>query len=81
MTKGQILPQYEFGLWIDRIITDYSPKNIVEIGTLEGRFAHYTYNADGAKYNDENNDFPVLNQKANFCFDNTIEFVNGLIKN
>lgn len=54
---------------------------IVEIGTLEGRFAHYTYNAEGAKYNDENNYFPVLNQKANFCFDNAIEFVNGLIKN
>ena len=36
MTKGQILPQYEFGLWIDRIITDYSPKNIVEIGTWKG---------------------------------------------
>ena len=36
MTKGQILPQYEFGLWIDMIITDYSPKNIVEIGTWKG---------------------------------------------
>jgi hypothetical protein len=54
---------------------------IVEIGDLEGRFAHYTYNAAGAKYSDANNGFPVLNQKANFCLDNEKEIINGLIKN
>ena len=40
MTKGQILPQYEFGLWIDRIITDYSPKN----RNMERSWVYEVYN-------------------------------------
>ncbi len=54
---------------------------IIEVGELEGRFSHYTFDAKGAKFKSGKEDYPILNQKANFSFDETVEFVNGLIKN
>jgi len=53
---------------------------IVEIGELEGYYGHFEYDAKGAKYRDEFGGFPKLNQKANFYLENSIKFVNGLIK-
>ncbi|WP_366183462.1 M14 metallopeptidase family protein [Flavobacterium ovatum] len=53
---------------------------IVEIGELENRFGHFVYDAKGAKYSDEEVNFPQLNKKASFCLENNIKFVNGLIK-
>lgn len=35
-TEGQILDGSQFGTWIDKIITDYKPNTIVEIGTWKG---------------------------------------------
>lgn len=35
-TEGQILNGSQFGTWIDKIITDYKPNTIVEIGTWKG---------------------------------------------
>jgi hypothetical protein len=35
-TQGQILDGSQFGMWIDKIITDYKPNTIVEIGTWKG---------------------------------------------
>ncbi|MFV8328110.1 M14 metallopeptidase family protein [Flavobacterium sp. ZS1P14] len=53
---------------------------ISQIGELENHFGHYVYDAKGAVYKDEFGGFPKLNQKADFCLDNNIKFVNGMIK-
>ncbi|MFM2368663.1 MAG: hypothetical protein RL619_963 [Bacteroidota bacterium] len=53
---------------------------ISQIGELENHFGHYVYDAKGVVYKDDYDNFPKLNQKADFCLDNTIEFVNGMIK-
>lgn len=54
---------------------------ISEIGNLEGFFAHHEYDAKGATYSDDESNFPKIGQKANFKLDNSINYVNGLIKN
>ena len=53
---------------------------IAQIGDLENHFGHFEYDAKGASYRDDQNNFPELGQKANFYLDNNIKFVNGLIK-
>ena len=53
---------------------------IVQVGELENHFGHFEFDAKGAEYKDEYNNFPKLNQKADFYLDNDIEFVNGMIK-
>ncbi|MBP6181675.1 M14 metallopeptidase family protein [Flavobacterium sp.] len=53
---------------------------ISQIGELENHFGHYVYDAKEAVYKDDYGNFPKLNQKADFCLDNTIKFVNGVIK-
>lgn len=35
-TQGQVLNGSQFGMWIDKTITDYKPSIIVEIGTWKG---------------------------------------------
>ena len=35
-SQGQILDGSQFGVWIDKIITEYKPNTIVEIGTWKG---------------------------------------------
>jgi hypothetical protein len=52
----------------------------VEIGDLEGYSGHFVYDAKEALYSDGENDFPKLNEKANFCLNKSIKIVNGLIK-
>jgi hypothetical protein len=53
---------------------------ISDVGDLVNSFGHFVYDAKGAKYSDEHENFPKLNQKADFLLDNKIKFVNGLIK-
>ncbi|WP_316632603.1 M14 family metallopeptidase [uncultured Flavobacterium sp.] len=53
---------------------------IVEVGELENYFGHYEYDAKGALYSDDITNFPKMNQKADFCLDKNVKFVNGLIK-
>ena len=52
---------------------------IVHISELENYFGHFEYDAKGAIYQDENENFPKLNQKANFYLDNDVRVVNGVI--
>jgi hypothetical protein len=52
---------------------------IVHIGELDNFFGHFEYDAKEALYQDENENFPKLNQKANFYLNNALEFANGLI--
>ena len=52
---------------------------IVHISHLDNYFGHFEYDAEGALYQDESNNFPTLNEKADFYLDNDVKFVNGLI--
>jgi hypothetical protein len=52
----------------------------VDIGGLEGYYGHFEYDAKEAKYKDDEGSFPKLNQKADFYLENSVKFVNGLIK-
>jgi hypothetical protein len=51
---------------------------IAEIGDLEGKFGHFQYDALEKAYSDENDNIPKINQKATFCIEKSIKFVNGL---
>ena len=53
---------------------------IAEIGDLEGKFGHFQYDALEKAYSDENDTIPKINQKATFCLEKSINFVNGLKK-
>jgi hypothetical protein len=53
---------------------------IAEIGDLEGKFGHFQYDALEKAYSDENDNIPKINQKATFCLEKSINFVNGLKK-
>ena len=53
---------------------------ISQIGDLENHFGHVEYDAKEALYKDDYDNFPKLNQKADFCLNNSMEFVNGLVK-
>ncbi len=53
----------------------------VRISDLDDYFGHFEYDAKGALYQDEYDNFPKLDQKADFYLDNNVKFVNGLIKN
>lgn len=52
---------------------------IAEIGELEGKFGHFQYDATEMLYKDENNKIPIINQKADFCLEKGVNFVNGLV--
>ncbi|MFV5693150.1 M14 metallopeptidase family protein [Flavobacterium sp. LT1R49] len=69
--------QYKEELFENQI---YFNAYISEIGELENHFGHYVYDAEGARYKDDYDGFPKLNQKADFYLDNNIKFVNGMIK-
>lgn len=53
---------------------------IAEVGELENYFGHYEYDAQGANYSDNHNNFPKVNEKADFYLNKNVKFVNGLIK-
>ncbi|MFT5252339.1 MAG: hypothetical protein ACI87N_001346, partial [Flavobacteriales bacterium] len=53
---------------------------LVAMGELYGFFGHYVYEAKESLYSDDVDDFPKLNQKANFYLNKSIKIVNGLIK-
>lgn len=53
---------------------------IAEIGDLKDKFGHIQYDAQKMMYSDENDSIPKINQKATFCLQKSINFVNGLKK-
>lgn len=54
---------------------------VSSIGDLEGFLGHLEYDAQGDLYQDENGNFPKINEKANFTLGKKNKFVNGLLKN
>ena len=54
---------------------------IVHINELDNYFGHFEYDAQGALYQDENKNFPKINQLASFYLDNGTRFDNGVIVN
>ncbi|MES2239183.1 MAG: M14 metallopeptidase family protein [Bacteroidota bacterium] len=53
---------------------------VAKLDELDGFFGHEVYDAQGTTYEDEFGNFPKLDQKADFCLDKKLKFVNGLIK-
>jgi hypothetical protein len=53
---------------------------IIEVGDLENYFGHFEFDAKGASYRDDNDNFPKVNQKVNFYLGDNLQFVNGLLK-
>jgi len=53
---------------------------IVEIGNLDHFFGHFEYDAGEALYEDEGDNIPKLDQKADFFLDKNTKIVNGMIK-
>ncbi|MEN9913688.1 MAG: hypothetical protein RL528_421 [Bacteroidota bacterium] len=51
---------------------------IVHIGELNDYFGHFEFDAKGARYQDKNDEFPKINQKADFYLDNRLKIENGL---
>ena len=54
---------------------------IAQIDNLDHFFGHVEYDAKGADFIGENDDFPELDQNANFNFNNNVKVVNGTVKN
>lgn len=54
---------------------------IAQIEHLENYFGHVTVDARGEVYQDDENGFPNIEQKANFSLGKNIKIVNGLINN
>ena len=53
---------------------------IAKVDELEGFFGHEVFDAQGAVYENDQENSPKLDQKADFCLDKKLKFVNGLIK-
>lgn len=54
---------------------------VSSVGDLDGFYGHLEYDAQGDSYQDENDNFPKINEKANFTLGKNSKFVNGLLKN
>ncbi len=54
---------------------------ISHVGDLKGFFGHSEYDVQDDVYQDENDNLPKINEKANFIIGKHIKFVNGLLKN
>ena len=54
---------------------------IAQIDHMENHFGHVTVDACGEQYQDNENGFPNIEQKANFSLGKNIKIVNGLINN
>ena len=54
---------------------------IAKVGCLEGFYGHVEVDCHEAVYGDDKQNFPLLDEKADFCIGNEIKFVKGLVKN
>lgn len=54
---------------------------IAKVGSTDGFYGHVEVDCNEALYSDSNENFPLLDQIANFSIDNKEIFVNGLVKN
>lgn len=55
---------------------------VVKVDNLENKFGHFELDADGKTYFDEKQNFPQINQKADFSLENTvniIKIINGSV--
>ena len=53
---------------------------ISSIGDLKGFYGHTEYDAQEELFQDDKDNFPKINEKADFSLGNNKEFVNGLLK-
>lgn len=52
---------------------------VVKIDNLDNNFGHFEFDANGKIYRDDDQNFPKINQKADFYLDNSIKIVNGSV--
>lgn len=52
---------------------------ISQIDNLDDYFGHKEFDANGAAYFNEQNNFPIMDEKADFSIGNHIKFVNGIL--
>ena len=53
---------------------------ISSVGDLEGFYGHTEYDAQQESFQDDEGNFPKINEKADFMLGNSKIFVNGLLK-
>jgi hypothetical protein len=53
---------------------------IAQLNIGEDFYGHVTIDAEGALYQDDQSNFPNIEQKADFCLGNSIRIVNGVLK-
>lgn len=53
---------------------------ICQVNGLDNYFGHVDFDAEEALYEDEIDNFPKINEKANFCLGKRLFFVKGLLK-
>ena len=49
---------------------------VVKVDNLENKFGHFELDADGKTYFDEKQNFPQINQKADFSLENIVDIIN-----
>ncbi|HMI07150.1 MAG TPA: M14 metallopeptidase family protein [Flavobacterium sp.] len=54
---------------------------VAKIGDLDDYFGHVELDAEGNIYEDETDNYPELNQKADFYLGENVKIVNGIIEN
>ena len=54
---------------------------IAQVESLDNFFGHEVIDADGEQFSSGENDFPKIDQKADFCLGKSKKVVNGLINN
>jgi hypothetical protein len=69
--------QFEELLNKDKIVFE---AKIAQVDNLENFYGHVEVDAQGEEYNDLNNNFPNIEQKADFNLGKSIKIVNGVKK-
>lgn len=54
---------------------------VAQVGELGDYFGHVELDAEGSIYEDDNNNYPEINQKADFYLGKNVKVLNGIIKN
>lgn len=72
----------DLGIQFNEVLVDDKIKlhaYIKAIGDLEEFYGHFEYDFKEALYTDNYNNYPEIDKKANFCLNNDIKIINGLL--
>lgn len=54
---------------------------VAKVGEMEDYFGHVELDAEGSTYQSDHNEYPVIDQKADFLLGKNVKILNGIIKN